>query len=67
MATSVAVIAIVGIGFGMLSGRIDLRRGATVIIGGFILFGASSIVAGLEYGTSDGGIYAAPDPINSAA
>ena len=32
----------------MLTGRIDWRRGATVILGVFILFGAASIVAGIR-------------------
>jgi hypothetical protein len=32
----------------MLTGRVDLRRGVSVVIGCFILFGASSIVAGFR-------------------
>ena len=48
IATTVAVIAVAGIGFMALSGRIDIRRALTVILGCFILFGASSIVAGLQ-------------------
>lgn len=44
-ATGIAVIAIAAIGFGMLSGRIDLRRGASAVLGCFILFGAPAIVA----------------------
>lgn len=47
LATTVAVIAVAWIGFGMLTGRINLQRGATVILGCFIVFGASGIVAGL--------------------
>lgn len=46
-ATSVAVICVAAIGLMMLSGRMDLRRGAAVIIGCFILFGASGIAAGI--------------------
>jgi type IV secretion system protein VirB2 len=46
-ATTVAVIAIAWIGFGMLSGRINLQRGAVVILGCFIVFGAPMIGAGL--------------------
>lgn len=46
--TSLAVIAVASVGFLMLSGRINLKRGATVIIGCFILFGASSIAHGLR-------------------
>jgi type IV secretory pathway VirB2 component (pilin) len=52
IATTIAVIAIASLGFGMLTGRIDLRRGATTIAGCFILFGASSIVAGLRHAVS---------------
>ncbi|WP_338426915.1 TrbC/VirB2 family protein [Sphingopyxis kveilinensis] len=46
-ATVVAVIAVAAIGLLMLSGRLDLRRGITVVLGCFILFGAGGIAAGL--------------------
>ena len=48
VATVAAVIAVAVVGFMMLTGRIDWRRGATVILGCFILFGAASIVAGIR-------------------
>jgi type IV secretion system protein VirB2 len=48
VATSVAVIAVSTIGFMMLAGRVSIRHGLTVVIGCFILFGASSIVAGIQ-------------------
>lgn len=32
----------------MLTGRMNWRYGATVILGCFILFGAASIVAGIQ-------------------
>ncbi|MCX8477446.1 MAG: TrbC/VirB2 family protein [Sphingomonas sp.] len=48
IATTLAVIAVASVGLLALSGRMDLRRAATVILGCFVLFGASSIVAGLE-------------------
>lgn len=48
VATVVAVIAVASVGFMMLTGRINWRYGATVIIGCFILFGAASIVAGIQ-------------------
>jgi type IV secretion system protein VirB2 len=48
IATVVAVIAVASVGFMMLTGRMNWRYGATVIIGCFILFGASSIVAGIH-------------------
>ncbi|QDC39003.1 TrbC/VirB2 family protein [Sphingobium fuliginis] len=43
IATIVAVLAVAMTGMLLLSGRLDLRRGATVILGCFILFGARSI------------------------
>lgn len=55
IATSVAIIAIAAVGLSMLAGRIPLRRGAHVILGCFILFGASSIVAGIQALGSLGG------------
>ena len=48
IATTVAVIAVAAVGFLMLTGRINWRYGATVILGCFILFGAASIVAGIQ-------------------
>lgn len=48
VATVVAVIAIAVVGFMMLTGRMNWRYGATVILGCFILFGAASIVAGIQ-------------------
>jgi type IV secretion system protein VirB2 len=48
VATAVAVMAVAAVGFMMLTGRLNWRFGATVIIGCFILFGAASIVAGIQ-------------------
>lgn len=48
VATVVAVIAVAAVGLLMLTGRINWRYGATVILGCFILFGAASIVAGIQ-------------------
>lgn len=48
VATAVAVIAVAMVGFMMLTGRMNWRFGATVIIGCFILFGASAIVGGIQ-------------------
>jgi type IV secretion system protein VirB2 len=44
----VAVIAVAVVGFLMLTGRINWRYGATVIVGCFILFGAATIVGGIR-------------------
>lgn len=48
VATTVAVVAVAAVGLMTLSGRVNLRYGATVILGCFILFGASAIVAGIQ-------------------
>ena len=48
VATAIAVIAVGATGLMMLMGRIDWRRGATVILGCFIVFGAAAIVAGIR-------------------
>ncbi len=48
VATAVAVMAVAAVGFMMLTGRLNWRFGATVIIGVFILFGAASIVVGIQ-------------------
>lgn len=47
LSTTITVIAVATVGLLMLSGRLNLRRGATVIVGCFILFGAASIAQGL--------------------
>jgi type IV secretion system protein VirB2 len=54
-ATVVAVIALATVGFLMLAGRMNWRYGATVIIGCFILFGAASIVGGIQSTAGGGG------------
>lgn len=54
-ATVAAVIAVAVVGMMMLTGRIDWRRGITVILGCFILFGAASIVGGIQSAAQLGG------------
>ena len=54
VATVVAVIAVACVGFMMLTGRINWRHGAVVILGCFILFGAASIVAGIRAAAAGG-------------
>lgn len=66
IATSVAVVAIASVGMMMLTGRVNLRRGVTVVLGCFILFGATSIAAGIRsaafgLGGSDGGVQQADE------
>ncbi len=48
VATVVAVIAVAAVGFAMLTGRVNWRHGSIVLLGCFILFGATSIVAGIR-------------------
>ncbi|MEO7277362.1 MAG: TrbC/VirB2 family protein [Sphingomicrobium sp.] len=48
VATAVAVIAVAAVGFMMLTGRLNWKYGATVVVGLFILFGAASIVGGIR-------------------
>lgn len=68
IATSIAIIAIAAIGFLMLSGRVDVRGAVRVVIGCFIIFGASLIATGIRDALvggvpNDGADYAAvPQP-----
>lgn len=48
VATVAAVIAVAAVGFMMLTGRLNWRHGGVVILGCFILFGATSIVGGIR-------------------
>lgn len=48
VATVAAVIAVAGVGFMMLTGRMEWRRGLTVVVGCFIIFGAGALVAGIR-------------------
>ena len=48
LATIIAIVAVASIGFAMLNGRIDLKRGSAILLGCFILFGASTIANGLR-------------------
>ena len=54
VATAVAVMAVAAVGFMMLTGRVNWRFGATVIIGCFIIFGAATIVAGIQSASAVG-------------
>ena len=50
ISTGAAVLAVAAIGLLMLSGRIPVRRGATVVIGCFVLFSAATMADGLVNG-----------------
>jgi len=48
IAIAIAVVAVASVGLLMLGGRIDVKRGLTVIAGCFILFGAPAIAGGIQ-------------------
>jgi type IV secretion system protein VirB2 len=48
VATVAAVVAVACVGLMMLTGRMNWRYGMSVILGCFVLFGAASIVAGIQ-------------------
>ena len=62
VATAAAVVAVAGVGFLMLSGRLDVRRSAIAILGCFIVFGAATIASGIETA-----IFGTGEPVDSAA
>lgn len=67
LATAIAVIAIAWVGLAMLSGRIDIRRGASAVLGCFLLFGAKGIadrlMATVAYEGSPPVAATAPPPV----
>jgi type IV secretory pathway VirB2 component (pilin) len=65
VATSIAIIAVAAIGFRMLTGRVHWRYGASVLVGCFILFGASAIAAGLRAAMEgrEAPVVVAPPPV----
>lgn len=66
VATTIAVIAVASVGLMMLAGRVNIRHGLTVILGSFILFGASAIVAGIQASMAGIGAASAPQPAIAA-
>jgi type IV secretion system protein VirB2 len=59
-ATSIAILAVAVLGFGMLWGRVDLRAAGRAILGAFILFGAPLIAYQMSIALR-GGEVAAPN------
>lgn len=45
--TSIAIVAVAGIGLMLLSGRVPVRRAIGIILGCFILFGSATIATAL--------------------
>lgn len=66
IATSVALTAVAAIGLMMLTGRVPVRRGITVLLGCFVLFGAPVIAAGIQQAVGNGGIDAPPPELTVA-
>lgn len=65
-ASVVATLAVAGIGLLMLQGRLPLRRGATVILGAFVIFGAATTAEGLlALAQAGGSEYDAQGPVSS--
>jgi type IV secretory pathway VirB2 component (pilin) len=47
VATIVAVLAVAAVGVGLFTGRLNIRRGLTVVVGCFVLFGSTVIAHAL--------------------
>ncbi len=66
LASIVAVIAVAIVGMMMLSGRLEVRRGITVVAGCFLVFGANliarGILEGMDRGVAGSTLAAAPLP-----
>jgi type IV secretion system protein VirB2 len=49
VAAVVAIIAVASVGFMMLTGRVNSRYRAIVMVGCFILFGAAIVVSSIQH------------------
>lgn len=52
--TAVAALAVAAVGIAMLQGRLPARKGATVVVGCFILFSSQAVSIGILDATSPG-------------
>jgi type IV secretion system protein VirB2 len=48
VATGVATIAVAGVGYMWLSGRLEFGRAMAIVVGVFVIFGSVAIVAGIR-------------------
>lgn len=67
VATAVAVVAVAAFGVLLLTGRLSLRRGLTIVAGCFVLFGSNTIANGILAGLGAGAGSAQPNaapPVN---
>ena len=55
LVTTIAILAVVLLGYQMMSGRLSLRAAMRVTLGCFVLFGSSAIAQGLIGISRDGG------------
>jgi len=62
-ATALATVALASVGMLMLTGRIEFRRAATILLGCFMIFGAASIAQGV-IGTVHGEAAAVAAPVD---
>ncbi len=62
VATSLAIISIASLGYFMLNGRLDIRRGFRIVLGCFILFGAPALALGFRSATHNLSEERAPEP-----
>lgn len=62
LVTAIATLAVAGIGFALLAGRLPVRRAMTVVVGIFLLAGVGPVIDVLPSVTSNGGSSAAPTP-----
>ncbi|MBO9711432.1 TrbC/VirB2 family protein [Sphingomonas sp.] len=48
LATTIAIVCLASVGLMLLTGRIPLRHGASIVAGCFLIFGATTIAAGIR-------------------
>ncbi|WP_319951555.1 TrbC/VirB2 family protein [Sphingomonas caeni] len=63
IALTLTVLAVAWVGLMMLTGRVNVRYGLTVVAGCFVLFGAPRIVGGIKATTLGSGAMELPPPI----
>ncbi|HEY0043969.1 MAG TPA: TrbC/VirB2 family protein [Allosphingosinicella sp.] len=64
IAVAIATLAVAGFGFLVMAGRVNVRTGAQIILGCFVLFGARTIALGLQSSVAAEG---APAPATAFA
>lgn len=62
LVTAIATVAVAGIGFALLAGRLPMRRAVTVVVGIFLMAGAGSATHTVQIVTSEQESSTAPLP-----